>query len=459
MVMPRLDLAFVPSEMQTTMTDLIPEARRQLAALQDKTCLGSEWTGWYDYPSRKGFALAAEVKAFVASRDFYHDVVLVIGIGGSYLGTRAVYDSLSHEYEAALGTKAGRSKRPLMVFAGHHLAEAGLIELLDVLEDRQPVVNVISKSGTTTEPGIAFRFIRSYMEKRFGKAEAAKRIIATTDPETGALRRVAQDLRYQTFPVPNDIGGRYSLLSAVGLVPLALAGFDIDQLLAGADGFFANLKDPQGSAALPLLEYASARRVALGSGKQIELLVYGEPKLRNLGEWWKQLFGESEGKDGRGLFPACLTYTTDLHSLGQYVQDGPRTLLETFLTVDHPASGEGVERRVRVPVLSENTDELGYLENRLVGDVNAAALQATKIAHFDGGVPCLELRIDRLDELNLGGLFAFFEAACAVSAGLLGVNAFDQPGVEAYKKNLFGLLGKPGFEHLGSALRRRLTAP
>jgi len=456
----RLDTRFFSPELKNSASEFHSEATAALAAVKRGDCAGGEFTGWYDWPRRHGFALAQEVKQHVAGIGRFYDTVVVIGIGGSYLGCRAVVDALTHSFHASLsrGPKAGA--KPQVVYAGHNLSEAGLIELLDFLADREPIVNVISKSGTTTEPAVAFRVIRDHMEQRYGKAEAAKRIIATTDGSKGALRRLAGDAGYKTFVVPDDVGGRFSVLTAVGLVPLALAGFDIDSLLTGADQLFRSL-DGEGLSTHPVIEYATLRRAAFEAGKRVEILAYGEPRLATVVEWWKQLFGESEGKSGQGMFPAGLSYTTDLHSLGQYVQDGCRNLIQTFLNFSEtlPAAvrtDQKLERRLRVPHAAHNDDDLGYLEGRHISDINQAAMIGTKVAHSDGGVPSLELNLRELSESSLGELFAFFETACAVSALLLGVNPFDQPGVEAYKKNLFALLGKPGFEELGGELRRRL---
>ncbi len=452
---------FFPENLKVEAQKLVPRALDGLKAVQEGTCRGHEFVGWYDWPKKEGFALAQDIQNFVNGLDTYCDTVVVIGIGGSYLGTRAVSDALSHSYGPFLGRSGRGPRRPLMVYVGHHLSEAGILEVLDLLDDRQPIVNVISKSGTTTEPAVAFRVIRSYMEKRFGKAESSRRIIATTDPVGGALRKLALEAGYRTFEVPPQVGGRYSVLTAVGLVPLALAGFDILPLMQGADRVFASLEGGTNLSQHPVIQYAVHRTAAYLAGSRVELMSIGEPKLHNIVEWWKQLFGESEGKEGQGLFPAGLTYTTDLHSLGQYVQEGVRNLLETFLQIEESGhlnshGAQPFERRLRVPASTDNTDELRYLEGRLIDDVNRAALVATKIAHFDGGVPCLGLSIPRLGEEAIGALFAFFEVSCAVSASLLGVNAFDQPGVEAYKKNLFGLLGKPGFESLGQEIKKRL---
>jgi len=457
-----LDAKFFPPALRDAAATHQEAACKSLEDLRSGRCTGGEFTGWFDWPRRHGFALAKEVTSLVNGMDVYFDTVVVIGIGGSYLGTRAVADALSHSYAPLLGNSGKSPRQPLLVYLGQNVSETALLETLDLLAERQPVVNVISKSGTTTEPAVAFRVVRGYLERRFGKAEAARRIIATTDQKQGALRTLATAAGYKTFVVPDDVGGRYSVLTAVGLVPLALAGFNTDSLLNGADEVFGELKDLNGATAArhPVLQYATHRRAAFDAGMRLEVLGYGEPRLASLVEWWKQLFGESEGKKHLGLFPAGLAYTTDLHSLGQYVQDGCRDLIETFLVVGGEAGGagdvSGVQRRLMVPQVEGNADELGYLEGRYIGEINQAAMLGSKVAHFDGGVPCLSLAVPGISAKTVGGLIAFFETACAISALLLNVNPFDQPGVESYKKNLFGLLVKPGFESLGSELRRRL---
>lgn len=454
----RLDDRFFGDELSNSASQIMPRAEAALQDLIAKRCKGAEFTGWFDYPHLKGEALVRDVRKMQSQLEVHYDLVVVIGIGGSYLGTRAISEALSHEYAAMMPRPVGAKRSPI-VYAGHHLAEAGLLELLDLMETRQPIINVISKTGTTTEPSVAFRILRGYMERRFGKKESSRRIIATTDPAKGALRKLATDSGFASFEVPDDVGGRFSVLTAVGLVPLALAGFAIEDLLDGADSVFKDLKSaPFAGNALQVLKYASSRLAAWNCGKTVEVLNYSDPKLRSFIEWWKQLYGESEGKDGKGVLPMGFASTTDLHSLGQYVQDGVRNLFETFLVFERERSIDalGVERRLRLPHTSSNTDELGYLEDRFISDVNMAASQGSKIAHFEGGVPCMELKLATLNERNLGALIAFYETACAVSGAMLGVNPFDQPGVEAYKKNLFGLLGKPGFEQLGADLRRRL---
>jgi glucose-6-phosphate isomerase len=453
-----LNISWFGSENIEKANQEILHAHKALKSLVAKECSGYEFTGWFDWPEQRGFALAEDITSYCENLDVAYDTVVVVGIGGSYLGTRAVCDALKHDF-SVVTSSLGQPKAQIF-YAGHNLSEIGLIELLEVLEKCQPIVNVISKSGTTTEPSVAFRILRNYMEKRYGQDGANRRIVATTDGQRGALRKLADEAGWKTFEVPDDVGGRYSVLTAVGLLPLSLAGFSISELLSGADKVFEELKacsQKEGSSH-PVLSYAACRKVAWDSGKRIEILAYGEPKFASLVEWWKQLFGESEGKSGFGMFPSGLSCTTDLHSLGQYLQDGPRNLLETFLYVQDEVSRDSrhIERRLQIPVLGRDDDGLGYIERRYLSEVNQAAMEATKIAHFEGGVPCLQLSMPRRDEQSLGALIAFFETACAVSGSLLGVNPFDQPGVEAYKTNLFGLMGKPGYEKLGEEIRKKL---
>jgi len=444
----KLDTQFFPKELLAQAESQLPKAKSALSALKDKTCVGSEWTGWFNYPETTGLQLVEEVSNYVCNLDVEYDLVLVIGIGGSYLGTRAVADALTHEFSGSLAQTSRGGARPLVVYAGHHLSEKGLAELLDLLEHKDPVINIISKSGTTTEPGVAFRIVRDHLQKRYSQDELSKRIIATTDPKKGALRELATKEGYATFEVPTDIGGRYSVLSPVGLVPLALGKFDIKALMEGADLIFKELSSDVSDHSI--LHYAACRYAAYNSGKHLELLSYSEPKLAKFIEWWRQLFGESEGKERKGLFPVGMCFTTDLHSLGQYVQQGTKNLMETFLVFNE------ARKQLQVPSMDEKLDGLTYLEGRNIEEINQAAMLATKIAHFDGEVPCLELQVGSLSERTIGSLFAFFKTACAVSGALLGVNPYDQPGVESYKTNLFGLLGKPGFEEIGGKLRSRI---
>lgn len=448
----QLDRHFFSDTLNAAADKLESQAIKSLEALRTKKCTGAEWTGWFDWPRDRGFKLADDIKTWKDSLGFEYDLIVVIGIGGSYLGTRAVADLMSHTYAQAFANQ--KNQTPQIVFAGHNMSESNMGDLLDLMEQRSPIVNVISKSGTTTEPGVAFRVIRDWMEKRFGAKDSVKRIVATTDTAKGALRKVADECGYKTFEVPSDLGGRYSVLTAVGLVPLALGGFDIEAMLQGANEVFQDFaaSQPKGIARVGL-EYAMCRTAAWNAGKTIEVIAYPEPKMRNVVEWFKQLFGESDGKQHKGLFPASIECTMDLHSMGQYMQDGARTMMETFLAVDNPRNSK---RRVKVPSAAANVDELQYLEGTGLDEINDKAMLATRIAHADGGVPALELRLADLSPATIGALFAMYETSCAIGGLMLGINPFDQPGVEAYKVNLFGLLGKPGFEEIGSKLKQRV---
>ena len=424
---------------------LAPEAMKALNSIKNKTCPGSEFTGWFDWPSLYGFNLAKEIQNWRDRLDVDFDLIVVIGIGGSYLGTRAVSDITTHTFSGFVGRKETLTGKPMIVFAGHNMSETSLGELLDLMSERTPLINVISKSGTTTEPGVAFRVIRDFIEKKYPK-DVSKRIVATTDGRKGALRRLASECGYKTFEVPEEVGGRYSILTAVGLVPLALHGVDIEGLLRGADRVFKDLTKPTPSAeGLLALQYAQCRTAAWENHKNIEVLSFPEPKMRNLAEWWKQLFGESDGKDGKGLFPTSLECTMDLHSMGQYMQEGFRSMMETFLSVDQPrkVSATKTLQSILVPKAQSNLDELQYLEGKPIDSINQMAMKATRLAHSAGGVPCLEIRLPDLAPESLGALFAFFETACAVGGLMLKVNPFNQPGVEAYKLKMFELLGKP----------------
>ncbi len=421
-------------------SSLLDRAKLAVKNLEEKTCLGSEWTGWWNYPKEKGYILVDEILDWKKNLKLDYDCVVVIGIGGSYLGTRTVYRALNNAYS---------SSDIRMVYLGNNMSETEMGQILEYIEAHSPVVNVISKSGTTTEPAVAFRIVRESLEKKYGLDGAKQRIIATTDPNKGALRELSLAKGYKMFEVPSDIGGRFSVLSAVGLVPLALGGYDIASLMKGAGSYFEDIKNGDTNA----LVYACSRYLAYSKlNKNIEILSYSDSKLNLLIEWWKQLFGESEGKSGKGLFPVGLCLTTDLHSLGQFVQDGTRCMMETFISFNDKPS-------IQIPQSSMSPDGLTYLEKTYVSTVNQAASDATLLAHSDGGVPCLSLNIDApLSESSLGAIFIFFEVACAISASFLEVNPFDQPGVEAYKKNLFAILGKPGYEDQTASLKQRLNS-
>ena len=412
----------------------LAKARDAFRTLEDGTGAGHEFLGWNDLPARIGQpqieACLSVVDGWIAREV---ETVVVIGIGGSYLGAKAAIEALNHTFGVQLGSAGG----PEVVFAGQNLSEEYLAELKDLLLVRNCAAVVISKSGTTTEPAVAFRLVRNLIQRKYGRAEAAGRIVSITDEHRGALKTLADREGYRTFVIPDDIGGRYSVLTPVGLLPIALAGYDIDALVAGAR--YMQRVCAEDSDENPAIRYAAMRNALYDSGKDIELLASFHPKLHYFAEWWKQLFGESEGKEGQGLFPASAIFTTDLHSLGQYIQQGQRKLFETVLSV------ENSRREVVIDHDDDDLDGLNYLEGKNVEHCNRMAQEGTRAAHIAGGVPNLVVSLEQLDEYNLGQLFYFFEKACGVSAYMLGVNPFDQPGVEEYKKRMFELLGKPGY--------------
>ena len=401
--------------------------------LEEGTGAGNDFLGWQRLPSSIGRKEIDDVLGVVDSWiEKEVDLVVVIGIGGSYLGAKAAIEALSHTFACHLG-----SHGPKVVFAGENLSEDYTAELLDLVHIRNTACVVISKSGTTTEPAVAFRLIKNHLEETYGKSEAQSRIVAITDKARGALKFLSNQEGYKTFVIEDNIGGRFSVLTPVGLVPIALAGFDVEKLVRGAQDAEKALAER--SADNPAVRYAAMRNLLYDGGKKVELFASFNPKLQYLGEWLKQLFGESEGKDGKGIFPASVIFTTDLHSMGQYIQEGERMLFETVITVDQ------AQRDVTIPADEQNLDGLNYLAGKHVEHCNRMAQLGTKMAHIDGGVPNIDIHVDLLDEYNLGGLFYFFEKVCGISAYVLGVNPFNQPGVEAYKKNMFKLLEKPGY--------------
>lgn len=415
--------------------------------LHEKTGPGNDYLGWIDLPIAYDKAEFARIKAAATRIRLDSDALVVIGIGGSYLGARATIEALTHAFYNQLPKE--QRNGPQVFFLGKDISPVYMNQLLQVLEGKDVSVNVISKSGTTTEPAIAFRVMRAWMEQKYGKEGAAKRIYATTDRARGALKSVADKAGYETFVIPDDVGGRYSVLTAVGLLPIAAAGVDIDQLMQGA----ADAMKVYGSADLaknPAYQYAAARNALYRKGKEIELFVTYEPALHLTAEWWKQLYGESEGKDQKGIFPASVEFTTDLHSMGQYIQEGRRSLFETVIQVAQPASNVTIQEEAGDP------DGLNFLAGKTMDFVNKKAFEGTLLAHMDGGVPSFVLTMPELTPYYYGQLIYFFEKACGLSGYLLGVNPFDQPGVEAYKKNMFALLGKPGFEEQKAALEKRL---
>ncbi|WP_100332099.1 glucose-6-phosphate isomerase [Bacillus xiapuensis] len=416
-------------------------------SLHEKTGQGGDYTGWLDLPAnhdREEF-LRIEKAAEKIKKD--SDVLLVIGIGGSYLGAKAAIDMLGHHFSNLLPKE--KRQTPLVLFAGNHLSSTYITELMDVLEGKDWSINVISKSGTTTEPALAFRVFRRLLEEKYGAEEARKRIYATTDRKEGALRSLAQEEGYETFVIPDDVGGRYSVLTAVGLLPIAVSGGDIAAMMKGAAQAAEDLSHSELDQNIAY-QYAAVRQVLYNKGKTIEMLVNYEPALQYFAEWWKQLFGESEGKDQKGIFPASANFSTDLHSLGQYIQEGRRDLFETVIKVENPRRDWTIEEE------AGDLDRLNFLAGKTIDEVNHKAFEGTLLAHTDGGVPNLVISIPALDAHTFGYLVYFFEKACAISGYLLGVNPFDQPGVEAYKVNMFALLGKPGYESDRKRLEQRL---
>lgn len=409
--------------------------------LHNKTGAGYEFTGWLDLPKnydKNEFDLI--VKAAQKIRN-HSKILVVIGIGGSYLGAKAGIEMLNHHFYQF-------KNETLILFAGQNISSSYLHDLIDVLKDKDFSINVISKSGTTTEPAIAFRVLKKLLVEKYGEQDIIDRIFVTTDKTKGALKQLALEKNYQTFVVPNDIGGRYSVLTAVGLLPIAVSGVDIKQMMLGASDAMTNFANPN-LAENEAYQYAVLRNCLYNKGKTIELLVNYEPSLQYFGEWWKQLFGESEGKDNKGIYPASANFSTDLHSLGQYIQNGRRNLFETVINVLEPTHEMAIEEE------TADLDGLNYLSGKTIDYVNKNAFRGTMIAHMDGGVPNLIVNIKRLDAYGFGYLVYFFEKACAISGYLLGVNPFNQPGVEAYKKNMFALLEKPGYEELTNELKNR----
>ena len=416
--------------------------------LTSKSGAGNDFLGWVDLPETYDKDEFARIKKAAEKIKNDSEVLVVIGIGGSYLGAKAAIEFLSHSFYNNL--PKDKRKTPEIYFAGTNMSGVYLQHLIDVVGDRDFSVNVISKSGTTTEPAIAFRVFKKMLEEKYGKEEAAKRIYATTDKEKGALKTLAAAEGYETFVVPDNVGGRFSVLTAVGLLPIAAAGINIDDLMAGAKDAmndFANKNMDENQA----LQYAAVRNILHRKGKDLELMVNYEPRVHYLAEWWKQLFGESEGKDGKGLYPTSADFSADLHSLGQYIQQGQRLFFETVVSIGKPEVEFVIESD------KENLDGLNFIAGKTLDYVNKKATDGVILAHVDGNVPNLGINIPEVTSYHLGYTFYFFEKACGVSGYLLGVNPFDQPGVEAYKKNMFALLGKPGYEEAGKELEKKLN--
>ena len=415
--------------------------------IHEGTGAGNDFLGWVDLPVNYDKEEFSRIQAAAKKIQSNSDVLVVIGIGGSYLGARAAIEMLTNNFYNVLPNN--KRKTPKVFFVGNNISSTYISELFEAIEGLDVSVNVISKSGTTTEPAIAFRLFKDFMEKKYGVEGAKERIFATTDKARGALKGLADQMGYETFVVPDNVGGRFSVLTAVGLLPIAAAGINIEEMMQGA----ADAREIYSNPSLkenPCYQYAAMRNALYNKGKAVEVLVNYEPSLHYFNEWWKQLYGESEGKDQKGIFPAAVDFSTDLHSMGQFIQDGTRIMFETVLNVEKAA------KEIVIEASENDADGLNFLAGKTVDFVNKKAFQGTLLAHNDGGVPNMVLNIPELSPYYFGQLVYFFEKACGISGYLLGVNPFDQPGVEAYKKNMFALLGKPGYEELKAELESRL---
>ena len=430
----------------TVSAELRAAAEASNALLANGQGAGNDFLGWVALPQSIDAEQIAAVNEVADRLRSKAEVIVCIGIGGSYLGAKAVLEAMSNSFALLQRDR----KEPIVLFAGQNISEDYTYELLDAVKDRELAVVVISKSGTTTEPAIAFRILKAELERRYGKAEAAERIVAVTDKARGALKTLATQEGYSTFVIPDDVGGRFSVLTPVGLLPLAAAGVDIEALVRGAQDMQKatdeNVPYEQNIAA----QYAAVRNALYAEGKKIEILASYEPKLQYIAEWWKQLYGESEGKEGKGIFPASVTLTADLHSMGQYIQEGERMLMETVISVAKP------DHTIVIESDEENLDGLNFLAGKRISEVNRMAELGVQLAHTDGGVPNIRIELPAIDAYHIGALLYFFERACGISGYILGVNPFNQPGVEAYKKNMFALLDKPGYEAESKAIKERL---
>ena len=445
----RLDLSKVEPYVKVEQELKHMEAMVKVAqeTLENRTGAGNDFLGWLDLPVNYDKNEFERIKNAAEKIKKNSDALIVIGIGGSYLGPRAAIEMLNSNFYNVLGKN--KRETPQVFFVGNNISSTYLADLLDAIEGLDISVNVISKSGTTTEPAIAFRVFKDYMEKKYGVEGAKERIFATTDKSRGALKSLADEMGYETFVIPDDVGGRFSVLTAVGLLPIAVAGISIDEMMQGA----ADAREAYATNDLmnnDCYKYAAIRNILYNKGKNTEILVNYEPGLHYFNEWWKQLFGESEGKDQKGIFPAAVDFSTDLHSMGQFIQEGSRIMFETVLNV------EKAKREISIEEVDGNLDGLNFLAGKTIDFVNKQAFKGTLLAHNDGGVPNMVLNIPELSPYYFGYMVYFFEKACGISGYLLGVNPFDQPGVEAYKKNMFALLGKPGFEELKAELEAKL---
>ena len=443
-----LDLSKVAPYLATSEVDYMEDMVKCVHdKLHNGTGAGNDFLGWIDLPVNYDKDEFERIKKSAEKIRSDSEVLIVIGIGGSYLGARAAIEMLTNNFHNALDND--KRKAPKIFYVGNNISSTYMAELLQAIEGKDVSLNIISKSGTTTEPAIAFRILKSYVEKKYGVEEARKRIYATTDKAKGALKTLADSEGYETFVVPDDVGGRFSVLTAVGLLPIAAAGINIDEMMKGA----ADAREAYSNPSIKendAYKYAAVRNALYNKGKVIEVLVNYEPSLHYFNEWWKQLYGESEGKDNKGLFPAAVDFTTDLHSMGQYIQEGRRVLFETVINVEKPKYEINIEKD------ADDLDGLNFLAGKTMDFVNKQAFQGTLLAHNDGGVPNMVVNVPEISAYYFGYMVYFFEKACGISGYLLGVNPFDQPGVEAYKKNMFALLGKPGYEEMKAELEKRL---
>ena len=436
---------FVTSE---EIAEFQPAIAQSFQSVFNKTGQGNEFLGWVNLPSEINEEILSDIEKTATHIRAHAEIFVVIGIGGSYLGARAIIEALKHNFDFALSHDD--RQKPLVLYAGQNLSQDYLSDLLDILNKRDYALTVISKSGTTTEPAVTFRILRKHLEDKYGKDGARRRIIAITDKSQGALKQLSDNEGYKTYVVPDDIGGRYSVLTPVGLLPIAVAGFDIRMLVKGAVDMQKKLAQSSSISENSAALYAAARNALYQKGKVVEIMVNYQPNLYYFTEWWKQLYGESEGKEGKGIFPAGVVNTTDLHSMGQYIQEGKRNIFETVLSVGKP------QKELKIPVENENLDKLNFIAGQEIHFVNQMAEIGTTLAHVDGKVPNFRISIPEVSEYYLGQLIYFYEFACALSGYVLGINPFDQPGVEAYKKNMFALLGKPGFEKETEEIRKRI---
>ena len=443
-----LDLSKVAPYLATSEVDYMEDmVKCAHDKLHNGTGAGNDFLGWIDLPVNYDKDEFERIKKSAEKIQSDSEVLIVIGIGGSYLGARAAIEMLTNNFHNALDND--KRKAPKIFYVGNNISSTYMAELLQAIEGKDVSLNIISKSGTTTEPAIAFRILKSYVEKKYGVEEARKRIYATTDKAKGALKTLADSEGYETFVVPDDVGGRFSVLTAVGLLPIAAAGINIDEMMKGA----ADAREAYSNPSIKendAYKYGVARQILHKAGYPAEMFVTYELQLAMVAEWWKQLYGESEGKDNKGIFPAAVDFSTDLHSMGQWIQEGERTIFETVISVDK------VNHKLEVPSDEANLDGLNFLAGKRVDEVNKMAELGTQLAHVDGGVPNMRIVIPELSEFSIGQLLYFFEKACGISGYLLGVNPFNQPGVEAYKKNMFALLNKPGYEEESKAIQARL---